>query len=205
MSSPTDALVPSWFLRSQNRPGVPADRPDLHGQVEGLIEGLGQALRALHDTPTSADELSDPATKDSDSKGWSDLPQGWQALADEIQRAIDGDQVQTNDLPDPYRRYDARRLHEIWIEGRPETEDLVLSHGNPRLASFFFDGSHFVGTEGLEHFCLADRHLDLAIIHQEIHTHLGAEAIFGFYEAYGRDPDLLRLDHYLLGSFLRGR
>ncbi len=38
---------------------------------------------------------------------------------------------------------------------------------------------------------MADRHLDLAVLHHSLHLTLGADAVFGFYEAYGIDPDLV--------------
>ncbi len=191
-----DEWPPTWFVRTNERPGVAADRPAEHGQVEGLVDGLANALRTLHDVDTHGAEhlvLPEAVT----------LSSGWESLSTEIASSVAEGRVDPATLPDPYRRYEAKRLLEFWVEGRPASEDLVLCHGNPRLANFFFDGADFVGAEGLDGMRLADRHLDLAIIHHEIHEHLGAEAVFRFYEAYGRDPDLLKLDHYLLASLLR--
>ena len=188
-----DDWPPTWFVRTKQRPRVAADRPAENGQVEGLVDGLASALRTLHDhlgQQVSPEEVAS-------------LPTGWESLSSEIATAVAEDRVDPQALPDPYRRYESQRLLEFWIEGRPASEDLVLCHGNPRLANFFFDGADFVGAEELDGMRIADRHLDLAIIHHEIHEHLGAEAVFRFYEAYGRDPDLLKLDHYLLASLLR--
>ena len=155
-----------------------------------MAEGLGRVLRELHGlSPGLVDGLS--------------AGSGWSALAREIDHSVNTGKVVPSSLPDPYCRYEAKRLQQIWVEGRPETEDLVLCHGNPLLSHFFFDGDDFVGTDYLDGFMVADRHLDLAIVQREIHQILGAEAVFGFYDAYGTDPDLLRIDHYLLGSLLR--
>jgi aminoglycoside phosphotransferase len=51
---------------------------------------------------------------------------------------------------------------------------------------------------------VGDRHLDLAVIQHSIHRTLGAEAVFGFYEAYGSDPNIVALDHYVLTGLLLG-
>jgi kanamycin kinase/aminoglycoside 3'-phosphotransferase-2 len=193
-----DEWPPTWIVRTNERPGVAADRPAEHGQVEGLVDGLANALRMLHDH-FGSDDLEQYAVAGK----IAGLQTGWESLSREITAAVAEGRVDPATLPDPYRRYEAKRLLEFWVEGRPASEDLVLCHGNPRLSNFFFEGADFVGAEGLAGMRLADRHLDLAIIHHEIHEHLGAEAGFRFYEAYGRDPDLLKLDHYLLASLLR--
>ena len=51
---------------------------------------------------------------------------------------------------------------------------------------------------------VSDRHLDLAVLHHSIHTTLGAEAVFSFYEAYGSDPSLVLLDRYVIAAHLLG-
>ncbi len=182
--------LPTWLVHSSDRAGIAASRPDLHGQVRGLAKGLGQTLRDIHAIgPESIRGL--PAEF------------GWSAVAAQIDRALEAGKVLPSSLPDPYCRYGVKQLHAIWVQGRPDAENLVLCHGKPLLSYFFFDGEDFVGTDHLESFIVADQHLDLAIMQREIHQILGAEAVFEFYEAYESDPDLVRIDHYLLGSFLR--
>ncbi len=105
-------------------------------------------------------------------------------------------------LPDPYRRYEAERLLEIWLEGRPGVEDLVLCHGRPDLDNLLVDPAP-VGWVGVGRLRLADRHADLAVVQYSLHRRFGPDSVFAFYEAYGTEPDLVRLDHYLLASFLQ--
>lgn len=202
--------LPGWFVRTDARPGIPASRSDLHGQVEGLVDGLGAALRQLHDVdplPAATVDMSSKSHSESAAAG-SERDSldpalfGWEFLAAAIRKNVEEGNVDPASLPHPYSRYDARKLLEFWLEGKPESGELVLSHGNPRLANLYFDGADFVGASDLANVCYADRHLDLAVLHHEIHEHLGAEAVFRFYEAYGQDPILVRLDHYLLASYL---
>ena len=47
-------------------------------------------------------------------------------------------------------------------------------------------------------------HFDLAIVQRSLHYDLGPAAVFGSYEGYGADPDLVRLDHFVLASLLIG-
>jgi aminoglycoside phosphotransferase len=58
--------------------------------------------------------------------------------------------------------------------------------------------------EGFGSLIVADRHLDLAIAHLSVGAVLGQEAVFGFYDAYGRDPDLIRLDRAVLVAHVLG-
>ena len=65
-------------------------------------------------------------------------------------------------------------------------------------ANLFHDGDRPSGVTGVHRLGVADRHLDLAIIHRSLQAAFGAEAVFGFYQGYGHTPKLVALDHYLL-------
>ncbi len=114
-------------------------------------------------------------------------------------------------LPNPYQRYSADELIRLVGEGakvatdRAETAPVPV-HGDPRLEHLVVDdGDGPRVADDLAGAGLGDRHLDLAIAHQSVHRHLGAEAVMAFYQGYGRDPDLVLLDHYILMSLLLGR
>ncbi len=165
--------------------GIPALQIDRHGDSQGITATFATALRTLHDTPI------DPTDFPFDS--------GWDDLAAVVATAVES--LDPSTLPDPYGRYSAERLGEIWRDGRPEAEDLVLCHGNPSLSNLLVDPAT-VGWVGVGRLRLADRHLDLAIAQYSVHRNFGPDAVFAFFEAYDIDPDLVRLDHYLLAGLI---
>ncbi len=174
----------AWLV-SERLPGVPAHRPDLHGDVGSLAELAGTALRALHALPIDAAPAS--------------IERGWKALAAVAEAAVaQGLGV----IDEAYQRYTGDELLSIWCAGRPAAEDLVVCHGDPALPNLMAHQGAFTGFVDLGSVRIADRHLDLAHAHVSIHRNLGPEAVYVFYEAYGTDPDLLRLDHYLLAKQL---
>ncbi len=174
----------AWLV-SERLPGVPAHRPDLHGDVGSLAEVAGAALRRLHAIPLD----HAPST----------IERGWEALS-RLAEATAAHGL--GELDEAYQRYEADELLSIWCAGRPPVEDLVICHGDPALPNLMAFRGDFTGFVDLSAVRIADRHLDLAHAHVSIHRNLGAEAVYVFYEAYGTDPDLLRLDHYLLAKQL---
>ncbi len=163
---------------------VPGDRPDLVGDVGAVAVALAQLLGRLHQLPTN------------------DVPFGgdWETVSARVQAGG----VDAAGLPEPYCRYDTERLTELWIESRPANDELVVCHGSPELSTMRFIEGRLVGIEPPDRLCLADRHLDLAIAQQSLSKHLGPESVFVFYDAYPVQPDLVRLDHYVLASLLGG-
>ncbi len=173
-----------WVI-TQRLSGHPSHRIDAHGDMQGVPATFARALRALHELPVEVDDVP--------------FGVGWQAIDDQIEAGVSA--LDPAELPDPYSRYSAERLVEIWRHGRPASEDLVLCHGDPSLPNLIIDPA-VVGWVDVGRLCLADRHLDLAIAQYSIHRNFGPDAVFAFFEAYEIDPDLVRLDHYLLASFL---
>ncbi|MDH3683382.1 MAG: hypothetical protein OEV40_25970, partial [Acidimicrobiia bacterium] len=115
--------------------------------------------------------------------------------------AVAAGRVDAAALPSPYDRYDPGRLVTVIHETRPSSEpsdDLVVCHGTPVVPNLFLDSGRFAGWTGLARLGVADRHADLAVAHRSIHALFGPDAVFGFYEGYGAEPDLVALDHYIL-------
>lgn len=112
-------------------------------------------------------------------------------------------------LPDPYNRYPAVELLDI-VErqlqpiGQPVA--LVLVHGDLRPDNMFLDstggGESKLLLGELGQLGVGDRHRDLAVVHRHLPAVAGAEALFAFYDAYGTEPDLVRLDAFVLLSLL---
>jgi hypothetical protein len=167
--------------------GDPADRPDLHGDLPGLPAALGRGLATIHSSEVP------PQVEPAD-------------LSSLIRMRLDHGAIATDELSDPYSRYDAGQLVTIWEDGAERCKDdsgLVCLIGAPRIDRLLMRDGEVAGVNrpfGL----LGDRHLDLAVIQHGIHRTLGAEAVFGFYEAYGSDPNLVLLDHHVLSGLLLG-
>ncbi len=173
-----------WLVTSRLA-GHPALQIEAHGDMQGVPATLARALRTMHEYRVEPSEFP--------------FEVGWTELAIDVTAGLD--QLDPAELPDPYRRYSTERLVQIWQQGRPATEDLVLCHGNPTLTNLIIDPD-VVGWVDVGRLRLADRHLDLAIAQYSIHRNFGPDAVFAFFDAYELDPDLVRLDHYLLANLL---
>ncbi|MEL6980847.1 MAG: phosphotransferase [Actinomycetota bacterium] len=178
--------------------GVPADRPDRHPEPANLATRVGEALAVLHGLST--DLAGDEGAAGSASAD------PWAPIVARCRRAVAADLVDTTELPAPYDRYRPEELLRLLVEGvdaaGPPADGPVLCHGRPQLGRFLVDGDRFVGFDGLETVLVADRHLDLATAHLSVAEVLGAEAVYAFYEGYGADPDLARLDRAILAHHL---
>lgn len=170
------------WLMQPTPSGLGAERPELHGEIGGLAVLAGHELRRIHSLPV--DDIADE--------------EGWPA----IERRVAVSPVNPADLAEPFSRYDFARLTELWREGRPANDDVVVCHGQPRLEHMMVEAGVVTGWAEPRRAVIADRHLDLAVAHRSIQTHLGNDAVFRFYEAYDSDPSLPSLEHYLLADLL---
>lgn len=173
--------------------GLAADRPDRHPEPGNLARLIGEGLAALHALPSSL--LGPEAEADP-----------WAPIVERCRRSVDDGLVDAATLPAPYDRYQPDLLLEMLVNGgaaagRP-SEPPVLCHGAPEAGRFLIDGDHFVGFDAIDSPLVADRHLDLAVAHLSVADALGAEAVYAFYDGYGTDPDLARLDRAILARHL---
>jgi hypothetical protein len=171
-----------------HRRGHRADRPDLHGDLPGVPAALGRGLARIHHAVP--DEPVEPFD-----------------LARVLEQHLVAGRVDTSSLPDPYRRYGAAELVEIWRRWpQPVTASgpAVCSVGRLSVDRMLLSDGEVVDIGGGPFGLMADRHLDLAVLHHSLHLTLGADAVFGFYEAYGTDPDLVVLDRHVLYAHLLG-
>lgn len=85
------------------------------------------------------------------------------------------------------------------VAGRPESEDLVFTHGDFCLPNVMVCDGHLsgfidVGTAGI-----GDRYRDLALVGRSMTRNLGAEWVEVFFERYGlNEPDRGKLHYYRL-------
>ncbi len=196
---PTVTAESDGVLVTSPPSGTPADQPDQHPDPDDLIVAVGVGLRALHElavSPFLVDDHDQPVAS------------GWGAVADRCRAAVANGSVNTAELPEPYRRYTAAQLLEMCLDGSPasvgDEADMVLCHGRPALAEFLATNGSFTGFASLSDVLVADRHYDLAVLHQSAQQVLGPEAVFRLYESYGQDPNLAKLEHYVLVSHLLG-
>lgn len=195
------------WLVTESPSGLPADRPDRHAEPGALAGAIGAGLAAMH---ALAPETSAPPWVDASRA----IDEPWAPLIERCGRAVAAGRVDTAALPPPYDRYRPERLLELLeaggsgpgpsLDGGSGHDGPVMCHGRPTLDRFVIDRGRFVGFDGFGEVVVADRHLDLAIAHLGVAGVLGAEAVFAFYEGYGADPDLARLDRAVLAAHLLG-
>lgn len=187
LTCPEPVLADDRWLVIERPEAAPGHRPETQPEPDRVPSALGQSLRRLHDLDVESCPFD---------RSWSDL-------VDELSGAVDTGRVRTEYLPEPYRRYEPGRLLELINEGRPSEEEPVVVHGSPMLSNLFLSNGDPDSMIGVHRLGVADRHVDLAVITRQLQSAFGPEAAFGFYEGYGRDPDLLRLDHYVLIDAMR--
>lgn len=124
------------------------------------------------------------------------------AIRDRLEAGL----ITTSSMPEPYDRYSAQELGELF-EQSPGTEASpapTCAVGRLSLDRILLTDGEVSGIDGGGYGLVSDRHLDLAVLHHSIHSTLGAEAVFGFYEAYGSDPSLVLLDRFVIAAYLLG-
>ncbi len=178
------AAVGAWPSEHLRQPSVAT----LGARDVGLL--LGSALAELHALPV--DECPFDASAD--------------AALSELREVVVDDRPTEPPLPEPYCRYSTVELISL-VEGQLQLspgaeEPPVVVHGDVRPGNWKIveppQQAASVVFQTLDRLGRADRHLDLAVVHRHLPGVVGAEALFAFYEAYGREPDLIRLDAYVL-------
>ena len=162
--------------------GHPVPRPELQPNPDEVPAVLGAAMAELH--------RLDPASCPFDG--------GWSSQLTIVEQAVEAKMLDASTLPDPYGRYRPDQLLAMIVESQPSDVDAVVCLGTPVASNLFLRGGVFCGAVGVNTLGIADRHRDLAVCHRSLLAHFGPEALLGFYEGYGTDPDLVRLDHYIL-------
>ncbi|MGH1489671.1 MAG: phosphotransferase [Acidimicrobiales bacterium] len=195
--SPVLGSFDRWLITGRP-PGQPGHRPELHADPDDLVGALGDGLRELHNLGIRPQHVPvEYGGQDAD------------LLVAQCRNAVETGAVEQERLPYPYDRYQPSELLAMFIDARPDpaasSDDLVLCHGFAVAERFIVDGPRFAGFDRMESPVVANRHLDLAIMHQSVQHHFGPEAVFRFYQAYGQDPNLVLLDHYILAAHILGR
>ena len=180
------ASIAAGFVTSSV--GNPANRPDLHGDLPGLPAAVGRGVARIHATPIPAETVRFNVVA---------------AIQDRLEAGL----IETASMPEPYSRYSAQELSDLF-ERSPGGDAFgggpTCVVGQLTLDRILLADGEVSGIGGGGYGLAGDPHLDLAVLHHSIHTTLGAEAVFGFYEAYGSDPSLVLLDRYVIAAYLLG-
>ena len=186
------ASGPASWVALERSGSWPGNMVEHHPEPAALAAGLGRSLHALHHL--------DPTTVSADLKLCHG--EGWEGVAQQVESRLDANNFEPRELREPYRRYGPEQLWEMFRGARPQQEDLVINHGQFLPSNVLVSGGETGGLLGLSSMRLADRHFDLARMHLAIHELLGGEAVFAFYDAYGSEPNLIAIDHYIFAHTL---
>jgi aminoglycoside 3'-phosphotransferase II len=148
---------------------------------EAVVVGLAQELHRWHSQPIAGCPFD-------------------QSLAIQILLATTHAQnglVDEDDFDEERRGLSAMELLDQLARSRPETEDQVLTHGDPCLPNVIFDGKECVGLIDCGRAGVADRYRDIALAARSIRRNLGGEWVQPFFEHYG----LLKVDEGKLAFY----
>ncbi|MDH3752948.1 MAG: phosphotransferase [Acidimicrobiia bacterium] len=169
------------WLVTERVSGSPASSGEHAFDAIGTVAATATAIRALHDLVIDGCPFS----------------LRLDVTLDRARGRIDDGALGPNDLDPAFRRFSPRRLFELVNESPPDEIDLVVCHGMPSLDTILIDRGNAAGLIGLEACGVADRHLDLALIARDLLARIGPDALPVFFDAYGADPDAMRIDWYL--------
>ena len=162
-----------WLvLADVGAPSLAAVDPVLAGTVMGTV------LRALHSLPVASCPYD------------ARIP----VVLENARRNVEAGLVDADDFDDDNRGVTPAALLERLVATAPETEDLVVTHGDfcPPNVLLRPDGSTVL--IDVSRLGVSDRHRDLALAHRE----LDEEAVAAFDRAYGLTPRPELLDWYRL-------
>jgi len=158
------------YLAVTRLPGLPMGHPDALLHPERVTDLLARALRELHALPVR----ECPFTMT--------LPVMLRLARERVQAGV----VDESDFDDERQGKSAAGVFNELVRTRPETEDLVVTHGDPCLPNLILNGEYVEGFVDVGRVGLADRHADLALVWRDLHGYLGPEWAERFLDLYGR-------------------
>ena len=172
----------TWFV-SRALQGEDATSPNLRSDLPGLIHRLGAALRQFHSMPRA----ECPFSFDLDN------------ALDHVDKRLRHGQIDpARDFHAEHRALSAEAAVQWLSANRPESEDLVVCHGDYCVPNILFRGSVLAGFVDLGEMGVADRWWDLAVATWSLTWNFGAGYEAAFLQSYGVQMDEQRLQYYRL-------
>lgn len=166
-----------WLLMTA-LPG--RDLTHMGDQPEALRNVLATGLRALH--------VLDPATCPFDHGLAAKLASGAANVA--------AGRVDETDFDGSREGWTAQQVLDWLLEHRPESEDLVVAHGDASLPNIMANDGAFSGVIDCGRLGVADRWQDLALACRSIIYNCGREHVAPFLATYGAEWDEERYRYY---------
>lgn len=164
--------------------GSDAARPEHQMDPERLIRTLGEGLRTFHDGAPVTDCPFDASTA---------------ADLDRARTRVEAERVDESDFGPLYLGMTAREVYEMVLASVPEGDaDLVVLHGDYCVPNVILSEGSISGYVDLGRAGVGDRHRDLGIAARSIAHNFGGHAVGPFVDAYGIEPDLARLDFFVM-------
>ncbi|GHF95903.1 aminoglycoside 3'-phosphotransferase [Deinococcus piscis] len=169
------------YLAMERVPGIPMSHPDATLHAGRMADLLARALRGLHSLPAR------------DCPFTMTLPVSLRLARERVEAGL----VDESDF-DPQRQGQTAVDVLVWlVNHRPQTEDIVVTHGDACLPNFIVQGEFVEGLIDVGRAGLADRHTDLALAVRSIRRNLGSKWVDPFLDTYGRElVDDTKLDYY---------
>ena len=159
------------YLLTTALPGSASHRRENHGDKVGLVDLLAQGLRQIHALPIAGCAFD----------------RSYDALAERAIGLVESGLRSEADLVEDGWRGGAAEVVEWFAGHRPESEDLVFTHGDYCLPNILLEDGALTGFVDLGYAGVADRYLDLAACAQSIARNVGAQWVVPFFSAYGID------------------
>ncbi|MEF2279971.1 APH(3') family aminoglycoside O-phosphotransferase [Deinococcus sp. YIM 134068] len=171
------------YLATTRLPGLPMSDPDALLHPERVVSLLARALRELHALPVRECPFN------------MTLPVVLRLAREQV---LAGG-VDEADFDDERRGWSAADVWNELVRTRPESEDLVVTHGDACLPNLIVNGEYVEGFIDVGRAGIADRHADLALTHRSLIRNLNEEYAERFLDTYGRAfVDERKLAYYRL-------
>ena len=179
-SESTDSV--DWLI-TDAIPGVDATDPSLIEQPARVVDLLARGLRRFHDTPVGACPFDFRLDA---------------ALQHVKRRAADGAIDAASDFHREHQHLSVGEAVARLEHDRPDTEDLVVCHGDYCFPNIIVNDNRAAGFVDLGELGVADRWWDLAVATWSTLWNVGPGYEEAFLEAYGIPSDLPRIAYYRL-------